>query len=103
MMSNQLTITDLCRVTGYTRDQMRGLLDAALPERSSKGPRVARGFRSQDLILAATMTELETRFGINRGHIAAIAKRRAQALSGPKGLNRGARSFVGFEPAKVTY
>jgi len=103
MVSSQLTMTDLCRVTGYTRDQVRGLLDVALPERSSKGPRVAREFRPQELILVAAMTELETRFGIKRSHVAVVAKRLAQVLSGPKSLNREARLLIAFDPPKVTY
>ena len=103
MVSSQLTITDLCRVTDYTRDQMRGLLDLTLPQRSSKGARVAREFRAQELIFVAVMAELETRYGIKRGHVVAVAKRLSQTLSGPKPLNRQARLVVTFEPPKVTY
>ncbi len=103
MVSSQLTMIDLCRITGYTRDQVRGLLDAALPGRSSKGPRVAREFRPQELILVAAMTELETRFGIKRTYVTAVAKRLAQVLSGPRTQNREARLHVAFDPPKVTY
>lgn len=96
-------MADLCRVTGYTRHQVRGLLKLAIPDRPSKGERFAREFRLQDLILVAAMVELETLFGIKRSHIAVVAKRLGQVLSGPKEPNRYARLVVSFDPPKVTY
>lgn len=90
-------------MTGYTRHQVRGLLKLALPDRSGKGERFAREFRSQDLLLVAAMTELETRFGVKRSHVAVVAKRLAQVLSGPKEPNRQARLVVAFDPPRVVY
>jgi hypothetical protein len=103
MLSRQLTMTDLCRVTGYTRHQIHGLLKLAFPARSSKGERFAREFRSQDLLLVTAITELETRFRIKRSGIALVAKRLAQVLSGPRALSRRARLVVAFDPPKVIY
>jgi hypothetical protein len=94
---------DLCRVTGYTRHQVHGLVKLAIPNRSSRGERFAREFRFQDLIVVAALAELETRFGVKRGHIGKVAKRIAHVLSGPKKANRDARLVIGFDPPSVTY
>ncbi len=103
MLSSQLTMADLVAITGYTRHQLRGLLDLALPGRTGKGARIAREFRPQELIHVATMVELETRFGVNRSHVAKIAKRLGHVLSGPREQTRMARLVVSFEPPQVTY
>jgi len=103
MISRTLTITDLCQVTGYTRYQLRGLLDVVLPEKRSKGPRVARQFSTQELLVIATMSDLETRLGIKRGHIALISRRLSQVLSGPRLVNRQARLVITFSPPSVLY
>lgn len=103
MLSRQLTVVDLCKLTGYSRNQVHGLLKLALPDSPSKGERFAREFRYQDMILVAVMTELETRFGIKRDRIAVVAKRLAQVLSGPREPNREVRLIVSFNPPKVIY
>ena len=103
MISRILTITDLCRVTGYTRYQLRGLLDGVLPEKPSKGARVAREFTPHEILVIATMSDLETRLGIKRGHIALISKRLSQVLSGPRLVDRQARLVITFSPASVSY
>lgn len=82
---------------------MRGLLDAALPELSSRGPRVAREFRPQEFLLIAVMAELETRLGVKRSYVVAIAKSLSEALSGPRASNREARLVVTFDPPSVRY
>lgn len=98
-----LTVNDLCRITDYTRDQIRGLLDAALPERSSRGPRVAREFRPQQFLLIVVMAELETTLGIKRNYVAAISKNLAKALSGPRPPSQQAWLKITFAPPNVTY
>jgi hypothetical protein len=103
MISTTLTVSDLCRVTGYTRDQMRGLLAEAMCEQSSKGARIAREFNAHQLMAVTVMAELESKLGIKRSHIAGIAKRLTHALSGPRLVNPHARLFVTFDPPKVIY
>lgn len=96
-------MVDLCRVTGYTRHQIRGLLDLSLLGHSAKGARFAREFRAQELVLVTAMAELETRFGVKRTHVGKIAKRMAQVLSGPRKQNRDAWLLISFDPPKVAY
>lgn len=103
MLSGQPTVADLCRVTGYTRHQVHSLVRLALPGRSSKGERFAREFRHQDLIVIAALAELETKFGIDRRHLALVAKRLPQVLALPREPNPAARLIVTFEPPKITY
>ena len=103
MLSGQVTIGDLCKVTGYTRHQVHGLVKMALSDRPTKGERFAREFRSHDLILVAAIAELETKFGISRSRVAVVAKRLSQVLAGPREPNPVARLIVTFDPPKVTY
>jgi hypothetical protein len=103
MLSQTLTVTDVCRVTGYTRYQLRGLLGEVLPEKASNGPRVAREFTPHELLVIATVSELETRIGIRRAHIAIISKQLSDVLSGPRLVNRDARLVISFAPPSVSY
>jgi hypothetical protein len=103
MLSRILTITDVCRVTSRTRYELRGLLEGALAEKPTKGPRVAREFTSHELLVIAILTELEDQLAIKRSQVVAISKRLSQALSGPREVNREARLVITFSPPSVSY
>ena len=51
----------------------------------------------------AVIAELETRFGIRRNYVVAVAKLLAKALSAPRPPSRNARLIVTFDPPNVTY
>ena len=103
MLSRQITVADLVKVTGYTRHQIHSLVRMALSGRPSKGERFAREFRHQDLIVVAALAELETKYGIGRAHLGTIAKRLSQELAAPRKPSGDARLVISFDPAKVTY
>lgn len=103
MLSRTLTISDVCRVTGRSRYALRGLLDGALAEKASKGARVAREFTPHELLVIATMTELEVRLAIKRSHVVSISKVLSKVLLGPRLLNRQARLVITFFPPSVSY
>lgn len=104
MRHRKLTTIDVCEVTGYTRHQLRGLLDE-LPYYSAQValPRVARGFTFQDLIVLSVINALEKHMGIQRAMVVPIAVLLPQALSGPKKVNRDARLIISFAPPLVKY
>lgn len=99
-----ITAIDISKVTGYSRNQVRGLLDE-LPIYSDQKtePRVAREFSRSDLIVLAVVHLLEARIGIRRKAVATIVEPLRQALSGPKKINRNARLLIFIDPPAVSY
>jgi hypothetical protein len=104
MASIQLTISDLSTVAGYTRFQMRGLLDDVFPQpaRIKKG-RSQRTFSPQELLLVAVACELEKKYGVRRNVVALVADALRQTLNGPRSANRSARLAITFVPPTATY
>jgi hypothetical protein len=100
----KLTAADVQKVTGYSRNQLRGLLDE-LPAYSGQAPsvRIAREFTPHDLIVLSVVSILESRVGLRRRAIVAISELLRKVLSGPKKVNRGARLMVSFDPPLVSY
>jgi hypothetical protein len=104
MPAIQLWISDLAAVSGYTRFQLRGLLDEVFPEPvRGKKTRSQRTFSPQDLLLVTVACELEKRFGVKRSVLALISQPLRQALTGPRQTSREARLVVTFMPPTATY
>lgn len=101
----QLKISDLATVTGYTRFQMHGLLDAVFPAstRVGKKARSQRVFFPQDLIVIAVISELARKYGVSRSVLASVSELLRQALTGPRKATRKAHLVVTFNPPMVTY
>ena len=104
MSSRSLTISDLLAVSGYTRDQMRGLLDA-MPAYASRNSqvRVAKRYTAQDLLVVLACSQLESRYGLQRGTVAGYSDGVRSVLSGPRPVSATARLLLTFEPADVRY
>lgn len=99
-----MTIADLLAVSGYTRDQMRGLLDA-MPAYASRNTqvRVAKHYTAQDLLVVRACSQLESRYGLQRGTVAGFSDAVRSVLSGPRPVSASARLLLTFEPADVRY
>ena len=103
-MSRPLTMADLLAISGYTRDQMRGLLDAVPVFASRKvAVRVAKHYTAQDLLLVRTCTQLEIRYGLQRGTVAVFSTALRSVLSGPRHVSKTARLLLSFDPPDVQY
>lgn len=104
MTSRSLTISDLLAISGYTRDQMRGLLEAmpAYAGRNSQ-VRVAKQYTAQDLLVVRTCAQLESRYGLQRSTVAGFSDALRSVLSGPRPLSTTARLLFTFEPMNVRY
>lgn len=104
MKIRKITAVDLCAITGYSRDQLRGLIDK-LPVFSDQetAPRVAREFTRSDVTLLAVVRVLEVQYSVRRESIASITKLLHKALTGPKAVNRNARLLISFDPQTVSY
>lgn len=104
MSSRPLTMTDLLAISGYTRDQMRGLLDA-MPAYSSRKSqaRVAKQYTAKDLLVVRTCSQLESRYGLQRGTVVSFSNAVRAVLSGPRPVSATARLLLTFDPADVRY
>lgn len=103
-MARKLTAADVREVSGYSRNELRAVLDE-LPHYRKRGgqARVAREFTRHDLIVLSVIYVLETQYGIRRSAIAQIFMPLRTALSGPKRLNREARLLISIVPPVVSY
>lgn len=104
MSSRSLTMSDLLAISGYTRDQMRGLLDAmpAFASRDSR-VRVAKQYTAQDLLVIRACSQLESRYGLQRGTVAGFSDQLRAVLSGPRPVSATARLLLTFDPVYVRY
>jgi hypothetical protein len=104
MRAIKIKISDLAIVAGYTRFQMRGLLDEVFPNLTpGKNAAEQRTFSPQDLLVAAVASEVEKTYGVKRSVLALIGKHLQQALTGPRIADRDARLLITFVPPTVTY
>lgn len=103
-MSRKLTTSDVCNVTGYTRDELHAVLKCLWPYCAAKSsPRVARDFNARDLLTLSVTQTLERQFGMRRTALGLLGRQLQSALSGPKKVNRTARLVVTVEPPEVLY
>jgi len=102
--SRALTMADLLAISGYTRDQMRGLLDA-MPAYASRNTqvRVAKQYTAQDLLVVRTCSQLESRYGLQRGAVAGLSDALRSTLSGPRPVSATARLLLTLDPPDVRY
>lgn len=104
MPARAMTSSDLSEVTGYTRHQLRGLLNE-LPGYQAKAERarVARVYTKHDLAVIAVCCELEQRYGLRRDAIAALGQQLARALVGPRAAAREPHLIMTVAPPLVQY
>lgn len=103
-MPRRLTVSDVCEVTGYTRDELHATLKVLWPyNEAPAAPRVAREFTARDLVVLSVTQVLEQRFGLRRSALARIGEPLRTALSGPKEVSKKARLVISIEPPSVEY
>ncbi|MRR50208.1 MAG: hypothetical protein EG825_04725 [Rhodocyclaceae bacterium] len=103
MKVRKITTADVCEVTGYTRDQLRGMLRDLPPflESSSEGRN--RTFSRVELLTVCIITQLETRYGLKRGAIGKIVHLLLSTLNSPRTVAPRARLNIVPEQPLVTY
>jgi hypothetical protein len=103
-MARKLTARDVCAASGYSRAELRALLAKIGFWRGRPAQaRIANEYIPPDLIVIATIRELEVRCGMSRRAITAIYKQLRSTLSTPRSVNRNARILVAASPPAVTY
>jgi len=103
MKVRKLTAADVCEVTGYNRDQLRGLIKELPKWSAAPAERMARVYTAHDLIVLCVVHTLETLMGMRRKAIALVFEQMQDALSGPKPIARNARLVLSFSPLSVEY
>jgi hypothetical protein len=100
----RLKISELADATGYTRYQMRGLLEDAFSG-PTFGKKVGsqRTFSPRDLLVVAVVCEIEREYGVERKKLAVATDALRQALTVPRPVNREARLLLTFTPPTATY
>ena len=98
MRVRRLTAVDVCEVSGYNRDQLRGLLQELPKWSSAPGERRARAYSRHDLIVLAVVHTLDVTISMRRKAIAAVFPLIQAALSGPKPIAKSARLAIAFSP-----
>jgi hypothetical protein len=104
MVARQVTAADLVAITGYSRDQLRGLL-AELPlfaQRKGEA-RVANIYSRQDVLVVAICCRLETQYGLKRAAVAALSEVIARCLVAPRQLGNGARLVLKLQPPAAQF
>lgn len=99
-----ITIGDLCELTGYSRDQMRGLL-AELPRfaRRRAAARVARVYSNHDVLIVALLCRLETVYWLKRSAVTALCEPIATTLATPREVSNRARLVVHIDDGRCEY
>lgn len=103
MRARKLTAADVCEVTGYNRDQLRGVLRELPQWSAAPAERMARAFSAHDLIVLSVVHTLDAVIGIRRKTIASLFPQLRSALSGPKRVAASARLVITFAPLRVEY
>ncbi|CAD5203858.1 hypothetical protein [Pseudomonas sp. FEN] len=104
MKTKPITSADIANVTGYTRHQLRGLLNE-LPAYQAKAERarVAREYSKHDLAVITICCELEARFGLRRDAIVSLSQDLARALLGPRPNTQEAYLIIQVCPSAVQF
>src|SRR5689334_19860041 len=97
-MSRRLTMGDLCALTGYTRDQVRALLDSLPPCGQREGrARIATSYSLDDLRFISLCCRLEQHYGLKREMVSKLAPNIAAQLAAGRDTPVD-RLLVRFDP-----
>lgn len=103
-MARKFTASDIEEVTGYSRNQARGLLDN-LPRYANapKLPRVAQEYTPHDLLVLGVAAYLERTCHLQRAAIAVVFDAIHDELRGPRPQNPSPLLHVTIEPPAAAY
>lgn len=104
MGRRKITIVDICAVTGYSRDQVHGLLKKIpLYAEYPGSPRVARNFTRHDLLVLSVAIRLEIKHGLQRSFVVAVVDKIHAELSIPRATKLSPLLHISIDPPSVTY
>lgn len=101
-MVRRLTASDVCAVTGYSRDELHALLRVLGPYNVDRpSPRVAREFTGKDLLVLSVAQVLENRFGVRRNALPEIGELLQRAFGGPRSGAEISNLVITINPPQV--
>lgn len=104
MARRKITIVDIGEVTGYSRDQLHGLLKKLpLYADYAGSARVARTFTRHDVLVLSVAVRLEQTHGLRRAAIAAVIEQIHAELRVPRPTNPAPRLHISIDPPTATY
>lgn len=104
MARRKITIVDIGEVTGYSRDQLHGLLKKLpLYAEYAGSARVAREFTRHDVLVLSVAVRLEQTHGLRRAAIAAVIEQIHAVLRGPRPTNPAPRLHISIDPPAAIY
>jgi hypothetical protein len=103
MDARKLTAADVCNVTGYNRDQLRGLLQELPQWSAAPAERRARAYLASDLVVLGVVHVLDVLIGMRRKAIAAVFPQLRQCLSRPRSVASSAWLVITFNPVRIHY
>jgi hypothetical protein len=103
MKVRKITMADVCEVTGYTRDQVRGMLRDLPPFLDCLSEGRNRTFSKAELLTICVIAQMETRYGIKRVAIGKIVHQLVASLSGPRSVDLRARLNIIPEASLVSF
>lgn len=97
-------MSDLCELSGYSRDQMRALL-AELPRFANRHSeaRIARVFSNHDVMLVVLLCRLEAVYALKRSAVATLCEPIATALTAPREVSKRACLVLRVQDATCEY
>lgn len=105
MISRNITAGDIQTVTGYSRDQLRGLLDLIDPLLGTfpHEPGTSRIFSSHEFLTIVLCCELENAYGMKRKVVTSFAAELGKVLSRPREVAENPRLILTFNPPLASY
>lgn len=103
MKVRKITMSDACEATGYTRDQLRGML-RDLPEFvSNPSAGKNRQFSRVEFVALCVITRLESRYGMRRSVIGLLLDQLLAALNGLRAAQPNATLNILVSPPAVKF
>lgn len=89
MKPRKISVSDVCELTGYTRNQLRGLLrDMPSFVCHEPLPRSGRTFTRGELVVLCVITEMEATYGMRRASIGTVLQPLLSAIQTPRSPGR---------------
>lgn len=97
-------MSDACEVTGYTRNQLRGLLrDLPAFVSQEASARSGRAFTRGELLVICFITEMESTYGMKRSSIGTVLTQLIASIQSPRPPETSSRLHIVLSSKTVTY
>jgi len=104
MLSKQITVADISRLTGYSRHKVHGFLKKlGIFNARSQRERIASEYSPKDLIVLSVCCELESVYGMQRKAIGTLIEPLYKELSGPRPISETPILVINLQQETIKY